>query len=430
MPCPPTVPCPRVITETREVLENCPVCQGAPSRKRPCFRCVAGLVNCPACAGRGRIEDRICADCTGGKVYCPNCDGVGVLESACETCAGKGTVPVTLREEKPCPICSGSGARECPHCSGSGSVLCDRCGGDGAFADWSDGTITFTISLAAQELVPLSGLAPLGIPAGSVFEGKERREPPRLLHTRDEFDPFIASFPGSSDAADAVGRLAALRGQIGPLAGPDPNIVLYAVEQVPLDIIRVSGLLPDGSNLDLTAYGVSGSPSGRLAILRAQGAPPVSSAARSLQDHRDRRAALVAIGGLLIFGVLLVLGALSVPALLPILGLITAGAILTEIGLAARPASRHLALEPFFSVSSGLTLLRGRPRVPPVVPVAPGPPVSAFSPPVMPSPAAIRRRTRRRQAGPAVPAPAVQRAEAPIEGYDLPPDDGEEAPIE
>jgi len=309
-------------------------------------------------------------------------------------------------------------------------VLCDRCGGDGAFADWSDGTITFTISLAAQELVPIGGLVPLEIPAGPIFEGKERREPPRLLHTRDEFDPFIASFPSGLEADVAIARLTALRGQIGPLAGADPNIVLYAVEQVPLDIIRVSGLLPDGSALDLTAYGVSGALPGRLAILRAQGAPPVSSAARSEQDRRDRRAALVAIGGLVIFLVLLAVSALAVPVLLPILGLIVLGAIVVELGLAVRPTSRHLALEPFFSVSSGLALLRGRSPVASTAPVPSGPPVSVFSPPVRPSEAAIRRRTRRRQNSPAVPVPAVPLAEAPIEGYDLPPDDGEEAPIE
>ena len=117
--CPPTVACPRTVTVSRETRETCPACRGVP-RRQACLHCTSGSAPCPTCGGRGRTEDRICPACVGGRVHCGACGGQGTVEAACGTCTGSGVVPLTVREERECPTCRGSGARECPRCKGTG----------------------------------------------------------------------------------------------------------------------------------------------------------------------------------------------------------------------------------------------------------------------------------------------------------------------
>jgi hypothetical protein len=97
----------------------CGACTGRPWHDRPCSRkdCRGGRIPCPTCQGRTKVAVK-CAEC-GGK---GRTRAVGATEDSnasvkCRACDGKGT----LKEEAPCPGCTGSkyglGLDRCPECA-------------------------------------------------------------------------------------------------------------------------------------------------------------------------------------------------------------------------------------------------------------------------------------------------------------------------
>lgn len=94
-------------------------------------------VECPDCAGTGRVES----------VMCNACEGTGTVTEPCCKCHGTGHLNGDCEVEYPCPYCSGTGSttHTCSVCHGDKEVniatdddsapFCPTCGGSGKLSD-------------------------------------------------------------------------------------------------------------------------------------------------------------------------------------------------------------------------------------------------------------------------------------------------------
>lgn len=133
-----------------EVKVDCDDCGGTGEEpKGPCQRCggdgdITESVSCPECGGKGTKTRKVtCPTCQGNGVLkngddCPECSGFLLggtgkkkITDECSKCMGD----KTIRKEKTCRRCGGSGKRTgpCSRCNGDKKIEkeqeCDRCNG-------------------------------------------------------------------------------------------------------------------------------------------------------------------------------------------------------------------------------------------------------------------------------------------------------------
>ncbi|MDD6332387.1 MAG: hypothetical protein PUA59_08145, partial [Clostridium sp.] len=85
-------------------IGNCIRCHG--TGDVDCTYCMAGLVDCTRCGGRGTIYDMV----SNSETECFTCHHSGKVD--CWKCNGSGSLT--------CTNCNGTGHAECSHCHGSG----------------------------------------------------------------------------------------------------------------------------------------------------------------------------------------------------------------------------------------------------------------------------------------------------------------------
>lgn len=86
--------------------------------------CVEGLLACPLCGGKGRLEIACPSCCGTGAVGCPSCFG----SNACNApgCI-RGYHIYETGDKVRCGYCGGSGTAKCRACSGKGATPCKQC---------------------------------------------------------------------------------------------------------------------------------------------------------------------------------------------------------------------------------------------------------------------------------------------------------------